>query len=333
MARLLSPENGFVFDTHTDIQNTFLQKIRDDGIDAALDWLLTVKTDIELTYPRTLTLTWEGGGSSSYLVEVSETADFADPFVTVSVNGTACEIENLKIGQTYFWRVDGGEAHSFSTKADAPRFIKIDGALNVRDIGGGKVKQGLLYRGSEIERYFNITEAGKHTFADVLKIRTQLDFRIECRGTFDKSPAGDSVALVQLGYRPYMEVFEETHREGICKIMELLTHEENYPVYFHCMGGADRTGMLALYLRALCGESDEEIHTDYELTGLSVYAGGLAEGATGFRSRKAPYYTAFLDAMESYAPGGTLAEKIPLFLMECGVTKAQIDKILSIIKA
>lgn len=332
MARLISPEDGFVFDTHTDIQNTFIQKIHAEGIDAALEWLLGVKNDIERTYPRTLSLKWADDGAAIHTVEVSETDDFADPFISVTVSGTECEIENLKIGQKYFWRVDGGEMRTFTTAQGAPRFIKIDGALNVRDIGGGKIKQGLLYRGSELERYFNITEAGKHTFCDVLKIRTQMDLRIECQGKLEKSPAGDSVALVQLGYRPYMEVFEDQHKAGICRIMEFLTHEENYPVYFHCMGGADRTGMIALYLRALAGESDDEIHTDYELTGLSTYAGGAAEGATGFRNRKASYYTAFLDALEEFAPGGTLAEKVPAFLIHCGVPQAQIAKILSIIK-
>ncbi|MBQ8746403.1 MAG: tyrosine-protein phosphatase [Clostridia bacterium] len=333
MVRLISPEDGYLFDTHTDIQNTFIEKIHADGTDAALDWLLTVKNDTERTYPRQLTFVWEADGVSPHTLEIAEDADFADPFVTVSVDGTECTVGNFKIGQTYFWRVDGGEVRSFTTKADAPRFIKIDGALNVRDIGGGKLKQGLLYRGSEIERYFNITEAGRRTFTDVLGIRTQLDLRIECQGKLEKSPAGDSVALVQLGYRPYMEVFEDVHKAGIVQIMEFLTHEENYPVYIHCMGGADRTGMIALYLRALAGESDDEIHTDYELTGLSTYAGGQTEGAHGFRNRRAPYYAAFLDALDKYAPGGTLADKVPRFLMECGVTAAQIAKILSIIKA
>ncbi len=332
MARLISPADGFVFDTHTDLQNTFIEKIHTEGTDAALDWLLGVKNDTERSYPRALTLSWAADGSPSYTAEVSETEDFADPFLVITTDGTECEIENLKIAQTYFWRVNGGEARSFTTKADAPRFIRIDGALNVRDIGGGKIKQGLLFRGSEIERYFHITEAGKHVFTDVLGIKTQLDLRIECQGTIEKSPAGESVSLVQLGYRPYMEVFEETHKAGIVTIMELLTHEENYPVYFHCMGGADRTGMIALYLRALAGESDDEIHTDYELTGLSTYAGGQAEGATGFRNRSAPYYAAFLDTLDTYAPGGTLADKVHAFLLDCGVTREQIEKILSIIK-
>lgn len=332
MASLIFPEDGYVFDTHTDIQNTFIEKIRTEGTDAALEWLLTVKNNVELSYPRVLSLAWEADGSPSYTAEVSEDADFADPFLTVTTEDTTCEIENLKIGQKYYWRVNGGEARSFSTLANAPRFIHIDGALNVRDIGGERLKQGLLFRGSEIERYFNITDEGKHVFTNVLKIRTELDLRIECQGTFEKSPAGDTVQLVQLGYRPYMEVFEDVHKAGIVTIMEFLTHEENYPVYVHCMGGADRTGMIALYLRALAGESDDDIHTDYELTGLSTYAGGQTEGAHGFRNRSASYYVAFLDTLDTYAPGGTLAEKARAFLIDCGVTEAMIEKILEIIK-
>ena len=120
--------------------------------------------------------------------------------------------------------------------------------------------------------------------------------------------------------------------EALRQIFHLLALESTYPVYIHCMGGADRTGMIALYLRALLGESDEDIHLDYELTALSTYAAGAKEGADGFRSRYAPYYRAFLDRLQDYAPGKTLKEAVPAFLCHCGIPREQLDTIRKMLR-
>ena len=114
--------------------------------------------------------------------------------------------------------------------------------------------------------------------------------------------------------------------------MEIFADERRYPIYFSCMGGADRTGMIALFLRAIAEEEDDTIHTDYELTGLSTYAAGAAEGADGFRSRNRPYYRALLDKLREYAPHQPLHVCAKEFLLSCGVTKAQIEQIARIIK-
>lgn len=59
-----------------------------------------------------------------------------------------------------------------------------------------------------------------------------------------------------------MKIFEEEYKENICEIMNFFAEESNYPIYFHCMGGADRTRMIALYLQALVGEAEEDIYLD-----------------------------------------------------------------------
>lgn len=115
--------------------------------------------------------------------------------------------------------------------------------------------------------------------------------------------------------------------------MEFLSDESVYPVYIHCRGGADRTGMIALYLRALAGDSDDEINTDYELTALSTYALGGAEGADGFRSRNAEYYVNFLNKLNEYGEGKPLSVTVRRFLISAGVSPKTLDKIVSIIKA
>jgi len=330
MVKLLFPGDGYLFELHTPIQKEFIHKIHTVGTENALAWLATVKNDQERSHPETLNFCWESDGSENYNFELSENVDFTCS-THYKTTETSISIDNLKIGTDYYWRVNGCPAQGFKTSADGPRFIRIDGALNVRDIGGNKIKQGILYRGTAIDFPYVISEEGKVTFREELHIKTQLELRKDWKPNETKSIV-PGVHRIYAPYRPYMEVFEEEHKKGICKIMQILADETNYPIFFHCKGGADRTGMIALYLRAIAGESDDDIHTDYELTALSVYAAGAAEGADGFRSRNKPYYRAFLDELQKYAPGEPISACAKQFLLSCGVTAERLEKIRKIIQ-
>lgn len=332
-----SPESGFVFDTYTDLQSAFIEKIRTAGTDAANDWLVPLKNGHECSYPRALELHWESAARPPYLLEVSEREDFANA-LTYQATETRYAVENLKTGQRYFWRVNGGEPHIFETIARAPRFIRIEGLMNVRDIGGGRIRQGLVYRGTTPDRhYFPLTERGKHTFLEELKIKTELDLRQPTEKREVNLLEG-AIRILRMPYRPYTEIFEEEHRRGIREIMNVFADEANYPVYIHCFGGADRTGMLAMYLEAIAGESDEYILTEYELTGLSMYAGGTKEGiaqgkAAGLRNRNEEYFRHFLQSLDRYGSGdAAFAERLIAFLLDCGVTRDVMDAIARIIK-
>ena len=298
-----------------------------------MNWLRLVKNDMERSQPNVFRLSWEPiTDIKEYVVDISETEDFSSS-VRIFTKENFCEIDNLKIGQQYFYKINNEHFHTFKTKGDAPRFIRIDGVLNVRDLGGNKIKQGILYRGSALDSPFAITEKGKYTFRNVLKIRTELDLRREVQGRIISSAAGNDIQYVWLPYNAYKEVFEKEHQEEICRIMEFLSLEKNYPIYVHCMGGADRTGMIALFLRALAGESDDDIHLDYELTSLSTFAAyGAKESPEGFRQRTAGYYVNFLKILKTYAPNQPLSMQVKNFLLDCGVTEETINKIIKIIK-
>ena len=153
------PPDGSTFDTHTPIQSGFIERINCNGIDCALEWLSTVKCDRECSYPAVLTFKWEEDTSKEYCFEISKTPDFEKSNV-IKCSKPTCDITNLETGRKYFWRVNGGKTHSFCTKENLIRFIKIDGALNVRDLGGNKIRQGLIYRGSDLDSHYKITEKG-----------------------------------------------------------------------------------------------------------------------------------------------------------------------------
>ena len=50
------------------------------------------------------------------------------------------------------------------------------------------------------------------------------------------------------------------------EIFEALANAEEKHVYFHCWGGADRTGTIAFLLNAICGVSYTDLIIDFEIT-------------------------------------------------------------------
>ena len=353
---LLYPQNGAIIELHSKEQDAFIERIASDGTDAALEWLSAAKQhtkqqekilgmlkgcgidavrswleafvkENEWTYSKPIKFQWETDSDES-VFELAETAEFDKPLV-VRTRDAFCEIRNLKKGQRYFWRVNNCAPFTFETADTFPRFIKIDGLQNVRDLGDSKIRQGILYRGSELCGVFNITDEGRRVFCEELGIKTELDLRGEWLNETDRSPAGDRVQLIQIPYRPYKEIFEEQHKKELCRIMEVLADAANYPVYFHCMVGGDRTGMLAMFLRAIAGSSEEEIHLDYDLTSLSSQ--GYWFNIEGYRRRTDPIYIKTLEMLEQYAPGEGLVVQIHKFLESCGVTKERIETIKAIL--
>ena len=326
------PPDGYVFDTYTQGQRKFIDTVRSSDINTALEWLKAEQGNEDFSCSGRLSFCWSGE-EESYLFELSEKEDLGDA-IRVDCKSCSCDICNLKVGTTYYWRINGGETHVFKTLQNDWRFISIDGLKNIRDLGGRGIKQGLIYRGSEVHGgTFRITEAGARTLRDELLMKTILDLRIEWLGKYGDSSPVEGVALKQIPYRPYIEIFEEKHRLEIKEIMKFLSDEKNYPVYFHCMGGADRTGMIAIYLEALAGDSPEDIFLDYELTSLAkIYNPEKLVSDNYYRIHTASYFSDFLTELEKCAPGESFNAQIKAFLLESGVSKECLDKVISIVK-
>ena len=334
--KLIFPKPNAIFETQTDLQREFIRRIREQGIDAAAEWLQSVKNDMERSYPETLTLRWESDGSAEYMVMLAEGNDRNG--VTYRTDKTELAVTNLKVGQDYTVWINGIEAGRFKTADSRYRFIRIDGLLNVRDIGGIAIRQGLVYRGTDLrirlfDKWVEITEKGKKTFTEELGLRSELNLR-RCIDEVRVSPFTDgSVPEYHIPSWAYLKTFEDETRKALCEIFELLSHEEIYPVFMHCAGGADRTAMIALFLRAISGEDDEDILIDYELTSLSTYAGGAPEGVheDGIRRRTTPVMAACLSRLLSYGETPDLKSGVRGFLVSCGIPEETIDRVRGIL--
>ena len=93
----------------------------------------------------------------------------------------------------------------------------------------------------------------------------------------------------------------------------------NYPIDFHCIAGADRTGSLAFVLGAVLGVPEAELVEDYTLTSFSTSGKRQAD-----KMRKG------MKAFDGY-PGKTINDRVCAYACTCGFTMNDIRKFRSIV--
>lgn len=252
----------------------------------------------------------------------------------VKNENTGVEVRNLKTNTTYYYKsvikfsngfVSTGQG-SFKT-ADTPRIILVDGIVNFRDFGGWntsygtEVKQGLLYRGSELDGIVNpkytITSNGITHLLTELDIRTDMDLRNEAEiGSVD-SPLGNKVTHKIYNAGMYIYTFNSVGKASIKKIFTDLANEKNYPVYMHCTYGLDRTGTVCYLLGAILGMSEEDLMRDYM---LSYFYHGWTNDEE---------MEDFITKLKRFE-GDNIKEKSENFLYSAGVTEKEIASIRNI---
>lgn len=297
-----------------------------------VDWLHLIKQGEEQSFPEPVLFTWKTDVLCSekyktYLI-LSKDKEFTN-CKTIRCSGNSLLQNNFLLGQDYFWKVlitcghetiCHSEMYHFKTAFTPPRWIQAEGLSNIRDIGGwsvngGRIRQGLVYRGCEMEFHHAITEGGKHVLLNELNIKTDLDLREEAVGKINCSALGKGVSFVLLPAKAYGEFLEE---KTVCKkLFQLFCDQKNYPFYVHCWGGADRTGTLIFLLCAVLGMSEQDLFLDYELTSFSIW---------GERSRNSDLFRSLLDGLKRY---GTEQDSINVkctnFLLSTGITPEQIN--------
>lgn len=193
---------------------------------------------------------------------------------------------NLKIG----FLIIGCLVLAFSACAlKKKRLLPIEGAYNVRDLGGYKtaqgktVKWGMVYRSGDLN---HLTP----TDLDELKkrnLKTIVDFRgkEERDKAPDKMPEtvknvhhipvdpGNIIALSEFNaengtelMRSLNEALVNGAKSEYTTFFEILSDPENTPLLFHCSAGKDRAGFAAVLFLSSLGVDRETIYQDYLLS-------------------------------------------------------------------
>lgn len=318
-------------------------------------WLNEYKDSI-LDY-QNVSLEWQPDGSYEYLIYISESADFSNSYTVKTNSSTFGKTGIFVPGKTYYWKVIGVYSDEplgggkIKIK-DAPvRWVKIDGVSNVRDLGGWKTSDGKtisyekIYRGAMLDK---ITSTGLDTLK-ALGIKTDIDVR-----STSNWDTHNAVPETKLNYyfldTPYSyeavlnEVYKDVVTAKYQQMFKLLSDEQNYPIYLHCGGGTDRTGLDSFILNGLLGVSYEDLTRDYELTSFAGADRWRGNGTGGTFAENdlihenvsnsdvdATWGVLHQKFMESkYCTDGKLSTAIQNFLLDRGVTQEQIDSFKNI---
>ena len=308
----------------------------------------------------------EGHEADKYKVLVADNEEFENA-KELETSENKVTVRNLFVNTEYYWKVvtddEESDVKSFET-GDYPRWILARsltgeedgrGIYNVRDNGGymtssGKrVKQGLVYRGGEITtmtssgHYNTITEVAKKAFREDMGMVGGIE--LDLRGTGDIGDGYKACGFAEDGdieyqmhaIKSYEQTFTQTRSE-VAPIFEILKNADKKPVYYHCFGGADRTGTVGFLLNGLLGVSYTDLVIDFELTSYSSINNEHIRNHIQGHQHQYDRWPALINQIQSDTTGGykydanlPLADNIESFLVKaCSVPQDTINTIRDI---
>ena len=273
---------------------------------------------------------------SNYSFISGQKADLSDGYEIKTTN-KSLNYYNPYLGRNYFKLVanfsDGSKEESairtFDIDDTCPRNLTIGGMTNCRDMGGrtledgGKMKQGLIYRTSGLKYDYKteITADGKTEMLQHLKVKTEVN--VADGTSYDLKLSGTTVKDFLMDYSGGSHHFSR-NAESVKNFFNLLGDSNNYPVFFHCRIGTDRTGLCAILLSGLLGVPLNEIYQDYLFSNFGNiqekrYIGAKA-GADNIQN-----YISDIQNMS----GKTFKNKVYNMLLSIGVSRTTLNTIIS----
>ena len=232
--------------------------------------------------PNKVTVSWNytapsGKTVSKFELLYGQRSDLGDAYTVTGTTANSVSFYNPYLGDNYFKVVanfsDGTKEASqikvFKVDAQAPRNISAGNMPNVRDTGGrttyagGKIKQGLIYRGAgnKFDNSSSINTECKNVLTKQLKIKTEINVANSTGNNVNLSGTNIVNAYMAYGATPYSNLARNSVR--IRQVMDTLADINNYPVFYHCRIGTDRTGITGMMIGGLLGIPFNEVFQDY----------------------------------------------------------------------
>ena len=294
---------------------------------------------------KDVTISWDVKEEASYyLVELS-TNNLLNPSTTYVTNTESITFDDLKSGYTYYWRINAyyseklirSQVFSFETMA-IPKSIYMKTVGNFRDMGGFKtslnkrIKSGMVFRGANPD---GASEQDKDYLLNTLKIKSELDLRNAGEGKCGQNVLGFTNYFTAdnnggFYYNNYPNgIGYKTGRDVLAKEIKYFASRDNYPIYYHCAIGRDRTGSLAMVLNSLLGVSKKDIGIDYEISMFARVSTSDVNDDLVQDLVDQVYY--IYNYIYGGYTGNNMQEKTEAFLLDIGVTQEEINNIKDIL--
>lgn len=281
--------------------------------------------------PNSVGLPVAAGTGGTLTVTLSEHADMSDAksFAGIMADNSLCYVPNLVPQRTYYYEVKNNSdvvGRGCVTTEGRLRMLYVPSISNVRDLGGWpvadgrRIRYGLVFRGGELN--------GGHTAtaADIKRLRNlNVGAEIDLRLDTDNGGAGTSAFAFKKGSTFYYANGNDCFPDNMTDAGSRKRWKEEFTlllnnlkagrsVYFHCIWGADRTGLFSLLLEGLLGMSQDQSNKNYELTSLSL-------AGARWRSTQDDFFK-YIRTLK----GNTLQAQFNTFFTDClGVSQTDID--------
>ena len=340
------PYDGAVVSQFKAAQKLFLLLTEAAGREVLADNALRYDFDHRVrSFPEGVELSWHFSGDRPrirYRLTWATDAEFSDARQAEPPH-SSYRLYNLEAGRTYYWKAaacydDGSVIEtpvwSFSVEELTPRVMNVPDVDNFRDLGGRlglegrRIAQNKIYRSSGLNNNSSdgkipgparFTEEGRRIMLEELGLKTEVDLRSsgETAG-MTASPLGDAVQYINISSTSYAGLYSSAGRDNYAALFRIFCDPENYPVNFHCIAGADRTGSLAFLREAILGVSRQEMMQDYVFTSF-------------FTIRDYSGFDTLAEGMDAYGTAEeSLAVKAERYLLQAGIEPEEIMAFRSI---
>ena len=326
------------FEIHTELQKAFLEY---DGQYGKCPADLYPDGTAHLSDSLPITLTWnyelpEGKEVDHYSVIYGQKRDLSDGYRVDGSNEDAISFNNAFLGRNYYQLIatftDGsteeGPIRRLEVNSSYPRNLTIEGMTNCRDIGGrilpdGKrIKQGLIYRTSGKNQNGSLTDKTKEEMVNHLGVKNEINlagdsssYNLKLDGTtlitscrMDTSSTG--------GFHHFSR-----NAEAVKNFFYFIANEDNYPLFYHCKIGTDRTGLCTVLLHGLLGMSLNDIYQDYLFSNF----GKIGE-KRGIGTGDSHDMLKYVDDILTFS-GKTFQDKVYNLLLAIDVSKETLDNV------
>ena len=302
-----------------------------------------------LSDPNPVNLAWDftvpsGKTLSRYDIVVGKEADLSDGYAIKGTTANSLDVYNSYLGDNYFKVVanyadgttDSSKIMKYKVDNVYPRNLKIDGMTNCRDMGGGRelvdggyIKQGLIYRTSSTSSWAygrgavpdTITNDGKEVLFNQLGCVTEVNV----------NNSGSSVQGIKNYVEAYMWYDSGKHHlyrnaEPIKTVFHALANPDNYPLFYHCRIGTDRTGLCAILISGLLGVPENLIYQDYLFSNFGNIQEKRYIGEKAGRDNILNY----INDLKAF-PGEKFHNKVYNYLLSIGIPASELNSVIDIL--
>ena len=216
-------------------------------------------------------------------------------YVKVSADGKSSQTINFTTGDYPRW-------------IDARPMFNVRDMGGYMTSSGQRIRQGLIYRGGEItpavgwkanswssytgdvggrytgsdgkmvdQHITSQTDESKEAFRNVMGMVGGLEIDLRSSGerngyTKCGFAENNDISYMLKEINSYDSPMRDAKKRELIKdVFEAFAQADQRPVYFHCYGGADRTGVVGFMLGAVLGMSYTDLVIDFELTRMIDY--------------------------------------------------------------